>query len=64
MDSRVYEEVKSWYINSPNQAIRNNADRYAVMTMIGNHMLNANVSKLETEKIFTGDLAFYKDTDD
>lgn len=64
MDSRVYEEVKSWYINSPNQAIRNNADRYAVMTMIGNHMVNANVSKLETEKIFTGDLAFYKDTDD
>ena len=64
MDSRVYEEVKSWYINSPNQAIRNNADRYAVMTMLGNHMLNANVSKLETEKIFTGDLAFYKDTDD
>lgn len=64
MDSRVYEEVKSWYINSPNATIRANADRYAVMTMIGNHMLNANVSKLETEKIFTGDLAFYKDTDD
>ena len=64
MDSRVYEEVKSWYINSPNATIRANADRYAVMTMIGNHMVNANVSKLETEKIFTGDLAFYKDTDD
>ena len=64
MDSRVYEEVKSWYINSPNATIRANADRYAVMTMIGNHMLNANVSKLETEKIFTGDLAFYKNTDD
>ena len=64
MDSAVYETVKSWYTSSANPRVRNNADRYAVLTMLGNHMVNYNVSKLETEKIFTGDLAFYKDTDD
>ena len=64
MDSAVYETVKSWYTSSTNPRIRENADRYAVLTMLGNHMVNYNVSKLETEKIFTGDLAFYKNTDD
>lgn len=64
MDSAVYETVKSWYTSSVNEKVRNNADRYAVLTMLGNHMVNQNVSKLETEKIFTGDLAFYKNTDD
>ena len=64
MDSAVYETVKSWYTSSVNPRVRENADRYAVLTMLGNHMVNYNVSKLETEKIFTGDLAFYKNTDD
>ena len=64
MDSAVYETVKSWYTSSANPRVRENADRYAVLTMLGNHMVNYNVSKLETEKIFTGDLAFYKNTDD
>ena len=64
MDSKVYEEVKGWYANSSNAQIRANADRYAVLTMLGNHMFNYNVSKLETEKIFTGDVAFYKSDDD
>lgn len=64
MDSKVYEEVKGWYANSSNAQVRANADRYAVLTMLGNHMFNYNVSKLETEKIFTGDVAFYKHDDD
>lgn len=64
MDSAVYETVKSWYTSSANPRVRENADRYAVLTILGNHMVNYNVSKLETEKIFTGDLAFYKNTDD
>lgn len=64
MDSKVYEEVKGWYANSSNAQVRANADRYAVLTMLGNHMFNYNVSKLETEKIFTGDVAFYKSDDD
>jgi hypothetical protein len=34
------------------------------MTMIGNHMINQNASTIETEKIITGDVAFYKNDDD
>ena len=63
LDSTVFQEIKSWYLNS-DEKIRSNAERYAVLTMLGNHMLNTNVSKLEVEKIFTGDLAFYKNSDD
>lgn len=64
LDATVFNIVKSWYDSSTDQYIRDNSERFAILTMLGNHMLNTNVSKLETEKIFTGDLAYYKNTDD
>lgn len=64
LDERVYNVVKGWYLNSTEASLASNADSVAVLTMIGNHMLNSIVSKLETEKIYTGDLAYYKNTDD
>lgn len=64
LDQKVFNEIKSWYENSTINAVKNNSERYAILTMLGNHMLNTNVSKLEIEKIITGDLAYYKNTDD
>ena len=64
LDATAFNTVKGWYDSSTDQYIKDNAERFAILTMLGNHMLNTNVSKLETEKIFTGDLAYYKNTDD
>ena len=64
LDSSVFDYFKQIYEQNSNKNISANADRYAIMTMIGNHMINQNASTIETEKIITGDVAFYKNDDD
>lgn len=64
LDNAVYNHYKDIYTNNANLNISKNADKYTIMTMIGNHMINTNISVIETEKIFTGDVAFYKNDDD
>lgn len=64
LDSVVLNKFKEIYLAHPNSNISNQAERYAILTMIGNHMINYNISVLETEKIFTGDVAFFKNDDD
>lgn len=64
LDSRIFEHFVNIYKANVNPNIAANAERYAIFTIIGNHMINQNVSTLETEKIITGDVAFYKNDDD
>ena len=64
LDNKVFEYYKQIYQQSAIEAVANNAERYAIITMIGNHMINTNVSVIETEKIITGDVAFFKNDDD
>lgn len=64
LDNVVLDKFKEIYLAHPNSNVSNQAERYAILTMIGNHMINYNISVLETEKIFTGDVAFFKNDDD
>ena len=64
LDNVVLNKFKEIYLAHPNNNVSNQAERYAILTMIGNHMINYNISVLETEKIFTGDVAFFKNDDD
>lgn len=64
LDSRIFDHFVNIYKSNINPNIAANAERYAIFTIIGNHMINQNVSTLETEKIITGDVAFYKNDDD
>lgn len=64
LDSRIFDHFVNIYKANVNPNIAANAERYAIFTIIGNHMINQNVSTLETEKIITGDVAFYKNDDD
>jgi hypothetical protein len=64
LDNVVLNKFKEIYLAHPNNNVSNQAEKYAILTMIGNHMINYNISVLETEKIFTGDVAFFKNDDD
>ena len=64
LDNVVLNKFKEIYLAHPNSNVSYQAERYAILTMIGNHMVNYNISVLETEKIFTGDVAFFKKDDD
>jgi hypothetical protein len=64
LDNVILNKFKEIYLAHPNNNVSNQAERYAILTMIGNHMINYNISVLETEKIFTGDVAFFKNDDD
>jgi hypothetical protein len=64
LDNVVLNKFKEIYLAHHNNNVSNQAERYAILTMIGNHMINYNISVLETEKIFTGDVAFFKNDDD
>lgn len=64
LDSKIFEHFTNIYKSNINPNISQNAERYAIITILGNHMINQNVSTLETEKIITGDVAFYKNDDD
>lgn len=64
LDNVILNKFKEMYLAHPNNNISSQAERYAILTMIGNHMINTNISVLETEKIFTGDVAFFKNDDD
>lgn len=64
LDNDVFQHFVNIYKANVNDNISRNAEKYAIFTMIGNHMINQNVSVLETEKIITGDVAFYKNDDD
>nr|DAL58475.1 MAG TPA_asm: hypothetical protein [Bacteriophage sp.] len=64
LDNVVLNKFKEIYLAHPNNNVSSQAERYAILTMIGNHMINYNISVLETEKIFTGDVAFFKNDDD
>lgn len=64
LDNVVLNKFKEIYLAHPNSNVSYQAERYAILTMIGNHMINYNISVLETEKIFTGDVAFFKNDDD
>lgn len=64
LDNAVLNKFKEIYLAHPNNNVSSQAERYAILTMIGNHMINYNISVLETEKIFTGDVAFFKNDDD
>jgi hypothetical protein len=57
LDNVVLNKFKEIYLAHPNNNVSNQAERYAILTMIGNHMINYNISVLETEKIFTGDVS-------
>lgn len=48
------------YVDMP----KDSAESFAIYTMIGNFAANQMVSTIEIEKIFSGDVAFYKSTDD
>lgn len=64
LDSNVLKHFTDIYKQHANPDVANNAEHWAIATMIGNHALNYNISVEETEKIFTGDAAFYKNNDD
>lgn len=64
LDAKVFNHFKEIYQQHSLSAVSDNAERYAIITMIGNHMINNNVSVIETEKIITGDVAFFKNDDD
>lgn len=64
LDAKVFNHFKELYQQHSLSAVSSNAERYAIITMIGNHMINNNVSVIETEKIITGDVAFFKNDDD
>ena len=64
LDASVLKHFTDIYAQNANPQVANNAEHWAIVTMIGNHALNYNISVEETEKIFTGDAAFYKNNDD
>lgn len=64
IDQNIIDYYVDFYKDSNVPQVRENAEKYAALTAIANHMVNQNVSTVETEKIFTGDLAYYKDIDD
>ena len=64
LDASVLKHFTDIYAQNINPQVANNAEHWAIVTMIGNHALNYNISVEETEKIFTGDAAFYKNNDD
>lgn len=64
LDSKVLEHFIDKYKKHEDAAVNTFAEHYAIVTMIGNHMLNTNISVEETEKIFTGDSAFFKNNED
>ena len=64
LDSKVLEHFIDKYKKHEDAAVNTFAEHYAIVTMIGNHMLNTNISVEETEKIFTGDPAFFKNNED
>ena len=64
LDDSVLKHFTEIYAQNINPQVANNAEHWAIVTMIGNHALNYNISVEETEKIFTGDAAFYKNNDD
>ena len=64
LDASVLKHFTDIYAQNANPQVANNAEHWAIATMIGNHALNYNISVEETEKIFTGDAAFYKNNDD
>jgi hypothetical protein len=64
LDSKKLNDLKLIYEQSAHAGVRKFAEYYAILTLIGNHMLNTNISVEETEKMFTGDTAFFKNNDD
>lgn len=62
LDHARLKELIDYYSRSENT--KPFAEHYAILTMVGNYAINSAVSIIETEKIFTGDSAFYKSTDD
>lgn len=62
LDQSRIKELKEYYERS--EITRPFAEHYAVLTMIGNYAANSAASIIEVEKVFTGDSAFYKSTDD
>ena len=64
LDTTSFKEVKNFYDNNQNPNIAQKSERFAILTLIGNHMVNYNFSVIETEKVFTGDTAFFKNNDD
>lgn len=64
LDATVLKHFTDIYKQHANPDVANNAEHWAIATMIGNHALNYNISVEETEKIFTGDSAFYKNNED
>ena len=64
LDETVFNHFVEIYRQNIDTNISNNAEYFALLTMIGNHMVNNNVSIIETEKIITGDVAFFKGDDD
>lgn len=64
LDSSVLKHFTDLYKQNGDAQIASLAEHFAIVTMIGNHMLNTNISVEETEKMFTGDVAFFKNNDD
>lgn len=64
LDASVLKHFIDIYKQSEHEDVSKYPEHWAIATMIGNHALNYNISVEETEKIFTGDAAFYKNNDD
>ncbi len=64
LDQKALQDLALLYKSSPYQSVSGNAEHCAVMTLIANHTINTNVSVIETEKVITGDVAFFKNDDD
>lgn len=64
LDDTVLNHYIDIYKASDKQKVRDKAEHYAILTMVGNHAANYQLGVMETEKIFTGDPAFYKNPDD
>lgn len=63
LDQSLLDDYKNVFVNRGG-SIGHYAEHYAILSIIGNNAINTAVSIIEVEKLFTGDPAFYKNTDD